>query len=419
VAHSDVLGDVSRVLEQLLTDAISTLTPLPQPIVRGPRLARHHPDRPAAAHPVPVRDLRAPGLRNRFDDRQPDPTRGPPDPQAAHVGDPPLPDLGVGRRPADRAVHARACAPSALRPANAERGHADRQPGRLGRRHLGHAGRAHPRGESQGLVLDPEALPPVAQQRGAGGQAGPGDRQAGPPGRPARVRAGRPRRRQVTPLGWRPLPGDRWVGYSPAWFRLLDEVTGQGARRAGAGPAGPARRRWLAADRGWRRTSARSGSSPTHGWSAAGRPSVCRRCAIGSGSRQSATGPCTGPRRRRRVRRAPHNDTTIPPAPVRQDVVLLPSTVYASRPTSPWSAATSSTRQGTGRGRRGRDADHGGGDHQADPQRLPGAYARSLRWVAPGWTAQLSADDLRGNRHGTITVTVPDDLASNQWITIA
>jgi hypothetical protein len=118
----------------------------------------------------------------------------------------------------------------------------------------------------------------------------------------------------------------------------------------------------------------------------------------------------------------PHNDTTVPPAPVRQDLVLLPSTVYgwpahvplargevvdpAGDPVEDAVVETLTTVGGiTRRERTLSDA--------------RGAFALSLRWVAPGATALLSADDLRGNRHGTLTVTVPDDLTSNRRITIA
>ena len=48
-----------------------------------------------------------------------------------------------------------------------------------------------------------------------------------------------------------------------------------------------------------------------------------------------------------------------------------------------------------------------------------GAFALALRWVAPGTTASITANDLRGNRRGRVTVNVPDDLVTNQRIAIA
>lgn len=226
----------------------------------------------------------------------------------------------------------------------------------------------------------------------------------------------------MTVTGWQMLPGDRWVGYSPAWFRLLDEVTGQA-------PDGPVQ---VLLDRrddgGWRPTGVAAYVSP--GGTIAYPGLERRREAIGVPPRRYRIR--VEAERYRPLYRAqadgvefdapPHNDTTIPPAPVRQDVVLLPSTVYS------WPGHVPLVRG---------DVVDPAGDPVVDAMvetlttvgettrrertltDSRGAYALSLRWVAPGGTAQLSADDLRGNRHGTITVAVPDDLASNQRITIA
>jgi hypothetical protein len=76
VADSDVIGDVSRVLEQLLTDAMSTLTPPPQPIARVHDLSGNIPTAPPLLTLFLYEVCQHPGMRNRPDDRQPDPTGG-------------------------------------------------------------------------------------------------------------------------------------------------------------------------------------------------------------------------------------------------------------------------------------------------------------------------------------------------------
>jgi hypothetical protein len=76
VADSDVIGDVSSVLEQLLTDAMSTLTPPPQPIARVHDLAGTIPTAPPLLTLFLYEICEDPPLRNRPEVREPDATGG-------------------------------------------------------------------------------------------------------------------------------------------------------------------------------------------------------------------------------------------------------------------------------------------------------------------------------------------------------
>jgi hypothetical protein len=226
----------------------------------------------------------------------------------------------------------------------------------------------------------------------------------------------------VTLPGWRLLPGERSVGYSPAWFRLLDDVTG-------AGPVELVRVLLDLRDGAdWRPTEVAAYVSPSGTVAFPGLER--RRVAIGV------------PPRRYRIRvqaeryrplsqaladgvefDAPaHNDTTVPPAPVRHDVVLLPSAAYsypvhvrtlrgdvvdsAGDPVQDALVETLTTIGAITRQER----------TLTDAR---GSFALALRWVAPGTTASVTANDLRGHRSGTVTINVPDDLDHNQRIAIA
>ena len=226
----------------------------------------------------------------------------------------------------------------------------------------------------------------------------------------------------MTVPGWRPQPDDRSVSYSPAWFQLLDDVTG-------AAPVERVRVLLDLRDGGqWRPTRVAAYVSPTGVIAFPGLER--RRVAIGV------------PPRRYRIRveaeryrplyratadgvefdAAVHDDTTVPPPPVRREVLLLPSPSYGYpvhvRPLRgdvvgpagdrvPDAVVQSLTTVGTTTKRERALSDD------------RGVFALALRWLAPGTTAPVTADDLRTGRSGTVTVTVPDDLDHNQRITIA
>jgi hypothetical protein len=74
VADSDVIGDVSGVLEQLLTDAMSTLTAPPPPIARVHDLRGTIPTAPPLLTLFLYEICEDPALRNRPEDREFDAT---------------------------------------------------------------------------------------------------------------------------------------------------------------------------------------------------------------------------------------------------------------------------------------------------------------------------------------------------------
>ena len=74
MADSDVIGDVSSVLEQLLTDAMSTLTAPPQPIARVHDLRGTIPTAPPLLTLFLYEICEDPGLRNRPEGREPEPS---------------------------------------------------------------------------------------------------------------------------------------------------------------------------------------------------------------------------------------------------------------------------------------------------------------------------------------------------------
>ena len=226
----------------------------------------------------------------------------------------------------------------------------------------------------------------------------------------------------MTRPGWQPATGERSVSFSPVWFRLLDDLTGQPPlepvlvrldRREGA--------EWLPTDLPATVTPAGMLAYP------------------GLERRRETTGT---PPRRYRVRveaewyrplyqeltgglgfdALPHNDHVQPPPPARRDLVLLPSVTY------PFGTHI--------RPLRGVVVDQAGAPVEnvliqnqtqvGTVTRLErvlsddrGAFALALRFVAPGTAATVTAIDRRTQRTATVTVTVPDDLDHSQPITIA
>jgi hypothetical protein len=117
----------------------------------------------------------------------------------------------------------------------------------------------------------------------------------------------------------------------------------------------------------------------------------------------------------------PHNDQVQPPAPPRRDLVLLPSVTYPYAPHV--------------RLLRGTVADQAGApvEDVLVSSQLPvgpvtrlertltddrGSFALALRWAASGATASVTAIDRRTQRTATVMVTVPDDLDRSLLITI-
>jgi hypothetical protein len=226
----------------------------------------------------------------------------------------------------------------------------------------------------------------------------------------------------MTVPGWVLVPGERSVRYSPAWFRLVDDVTGQP----------PVELVRVQVD-----------EREDGGWRPAEVPTVVTLAGMiafpGLGRSREAIGV---PARRHRIRVdadlyrplyqamtsglefdvSPHNDDVVPPAPPRRDLVLLPSVIY------PFAAHV--------RPLRGVVVDQAGAPVQdvlvrartqiGQDTKLEraltdgrGAFALTLRWVAAGATATVTAIDRRTQRTGTLTVTVPDDLGHSHRITIA
>jgi hypothetical protein len=226
----------------------------------------------------------------------------------------------------------------------------------------------------------------------------------------------------VTRRGWRLAPGERSVRFSPVWFRLVDDVTGQAPveqvvvrleRREGA--------EWQPADVPATVTAA----------GMIGFPGLERR--------REAAG--AAPRRYRVLVEAdryrplyqeltsglgfdapPHNDEVQPPPPNRRDLVLLPSVTY------PFAAHIHPLR--------GVVVDQAGASVEnvlvrnetqvGIETRLEraltddrGAFALALRWVAPASPTLVTALDRRTQRSATVTVTVPEDLDRSLRITIA
>jgi hypothetical protein len=226
----------------------------------------------------------------------------------------------------------------------------------------------------------------------------------------------------VTRSGWRPASGERSVRFSPAWFRLLDDVSGRE----------PVERVRVHLDR-------REGGDWLPTGLAAYVSSNGSVAFPGLERRRDVVGV---PPRQYRIRIEadfyrplyqgladgvefdvlPHNDSTIPPPPVRRDVVLLPSVVY------PYPSHV--------RPLRGVVVDLVGDpvEHALVETLTPigpltrrertltddrGAFALALRWVASGTTASVTATHQRTGRGGAATVTVPDDLDHSQRIPIS
>jgi hypothetical protein len=226
----------------------------------------------------------------------------------------------------------------------------------------------------------------------------------------------------VTRPGWRLVAGERSVRFSPVWFRLVDDHTGQPPvelvqvrldRREGT--------EWKPTD--LRATVTLAGMI--------GVPGLERRREV-TGVQPRRYRVRVEAERYRPLYRAltsglgfdvlPHNDDVQPPGPTRRDLVLLPSVTY------PFAAHV--------RPLRGVVVDQAGTPVEDVLVRTQtqvgtviklertltderGAFALALRWVASGATASVTAIDRRTQRTATVTVTVPDDLGHSQRIIIA
>ena len=219
----------------------------------------------------------------------------------------------------------------------------------------------------------------------------------------------------------KPLPGERWMLYSPIGLRLLDDVTGKNA----FGPV----------------TAFLDRQTPTGGWFDTKIEAVTTPSGYitypGLERHPEAIG---GPRRYRcRIEAAfyeplyraqfdgiefdafPYNDTNPPanfPAPpnlpLPQDVVLTPASAY------PFPANVPVLR--------GRTVDVNG-DTVADAivsqgvqERVltdrRGVFALPLRWVTSNVQVFIDATHPRTGRTGTIPITIPQDLGVNHDIQI-
>lgn len=223
----------------------------------------------------------------------------------------------------------------------------------------------------------------------------------------------------MRPAGWRVVRESRSVLRSPAWFRLVDDVTG----RAPLGAIGVSVQR----RDGGRWTAAPVRAQITAGGTLTLPGLERRRVARGEPPRRYRIGLETA--LYRPLYRAsadglefdvvPYDDDTPPPPPTRTDVVLLPGVTYphpgavrrlrgrvldaARRPvadalvrvTTPVGAQTRTERALTDR---------------------RGAFVLPMRWAPTGSTAVVVAT--RSGTTATLQVAVPEDLTGNRDIVI-
>jgi len=213
---------------------------------------------------------------------------------------------------------------------------------------------------------------------------------------------------------WRPLPGEELLLYSPVGLRLVDDLTGQA-------PFGPLRV-FLDLQDGpdWRPTPLRPVITAS---------SVITYPGLGRSADASL------PAQRYRVRLeadfyrpgyrsagdgiefdAPRYNDSNPPVPLTTAAIaaaLLPSSTYPFPSHIPVLHGV---------------VEDGGGQPVADAlvqeglrERVltdeRGAFSLPLRWVAPGVATLIDAVDRTG-RTGSISVTLPADLAMSQTITV-
>jgi hypothetical protein len=222
----------------------------------------------------------------------------------------------------------------------------------------------------------------------------------------------------MTRAGWTLLTDERTVTYSPAWFQLVDEITG-------GSPVGVVRAHLdLRVDGRWHPTGVRASLTERGTLSY---PGLERRAVV-----------VGVPPRRYRLRisadrhsplyRAtvdgvefdafPHNDVTPPSTlPTRQEVVLLPGVTYPH---------PAHVRTAAGIVRDGADTPRadvlvqtvtslGGGVTRMERTLTDarGAFCLPLRWAAVGTTATLTATDSRAGSATSVSIAVPGDLERN------
>jgi hypothetical protein len=226
----------------------------------------------------------------------------------------------------------------------------------------------------------------------------------------------------VTAPGWQLATDERSVRFSPAWFRLVDELTGLAP---------------------FERVHVRVDQRDVTGWRSIDVPTIVTAAGMvafpGLERRRETAGVAPGHYRLKvdaefyrplyreqadgvTFEAAPHNDEVQPPAPSRTDLFLLPSVTY------PYSAHIRTLR-GIVQDQSGAPVEDGLVSTQAQiglRTRLDrtltdgrGAFALPLRWVALGSTASVSCIDRRRQRGATITVNFPDDVGQNRLITIS